>query len=410
MITKPELLAPAGDLSKLKTAVDYGADAVYTGGEMFSLRTACDNFSFKDMAVGVEYAHKQGVKVYLACNSFARNRDIALLPDYVKKMAEIGVDACIVSDLGTLSVIREAVPDMNIHISTQASTSNYAACMQWYKLGASRIVLSRELSLDEITDIRRRIPADLQLECFVHGAVCVSHSGRCLLSDYMTGRSANRGDCAHACRWNYSLMEESRPGEFMPVYETDNGTFIMNSKDLNMIRHIPAMIMAGINSLKIEGRVKSEYYVASTVSAYRRAIDDCMESLEKYESNLDSYYEDTCKVSHREYYQGFYFGDPHSDGQQYGSASYIRDWEVCAVVIGYDPIKRLTLCRQKNKIFTGEIMETLSPGKPCRKFKPTVLLDFEGNPIDSTPHAHMKFYMDIPVVLPTGTFIRKPVE
>lgn len=409
MISVPELLAPAGDLSKLITAVDYGADAVYTGGEMFSLRTACENFSFHDMAKGIEYAKKKNVKVYLACNCFAKNRDILLLPDYISKMYEIGVDACIVSDLGTFSVIKETVPDMKIHISTQASTSNYAACMQWYKLGASRIVLSRELSLDEIADIRRHIPEDLELEAFVHGAICVSHSGRCLLSDYMTGRSANRGDCAHACRWNYSLMEETRPNEFMPVYETDNGTFIMNSKDLNMIQHIPAMIMSGIDSLKIEGRVKSEYYVASTISAYRRAIDDCMDSLEKYESNLDSYYQDTCKVSHREYYQGFYFGDPHSKGQQYGTSSYVRDWEVCGEIIGYDPIKRLTLCRQKNKFFAGEMIETLAPGKKCVQFKADKIWDKDGELIDSTPHAHMEFYLDIPEILPSGSFLRKPV-
>lgn len=400
MILKPELLAPAGDLSKLKTAIDYGADAVYTGGEMFSLRTACDNFSYKDMEKGVVYAKDRGAKVYLACNCFARNRDIILLPEYIKTMAQTGIDACIVSDIGTFSVIKEAVPEMKIHISTQASVSNYAACNQWYKLGAERIILSRELTLDEITQIRRNIPSELELEAFVHGAVCVSHSGRCLLSDYMTGRGANRGDCAHACRWNYSLMEQTRPNEYMPVYETDNGTFIMNSKDLNMIKYIPAMLMSGINSLKIEGRVKSEYYVASIVSAYRRAIDDCLENIAKYEDNLDSYYEDTCKVSHREYYQGFFFGDPHEEGQQYGSSSYVRDWEVCAQVVGYDPVKRLTLCRQKNKIVLGETIESLSPGRAPVEFVAQKLWDEEGKIIESTPHAHMLFYMDIPKVLP----------
>ena len=409
MILRPELLAPAGDLSKLKTAVDYGADAVYTGGEMFSLRTACDNFSYRDMEKGVAYAKDNGVKVYLACNCFARNHDIILLPDYIKNMAKTGIDACIVSDFGTFSVIKEAVPDMKIHISTQASTSNFAACNQWYKLGAQRIILSRELSLDEIAQIRRNIPSGLELEAFVHGAICVSHSGRCLLSDYMTGRGANRGDCAHACRWNYSLMEQTRPGEYMPVIETDTGTFIMNSKDLNMIRNIPALMMAGINSFKIEGRVKSEYYVASIVSAYRRAIDDCLESIDKYEGNLESYYEDTCKVSHREYYQGFYFGDPHEEGQQYGSSSYVRDWEVCAEIVGYDPIKRLTLCRQKNKIFSGEFLETLSPRRQSVKFTAEKLWNENGERIDSTPHAHMLFYADVPMVLPAGSYLRKQV-
>ncbi len=333
---KAEMLAPAGDLSKLRTAVDYGADAVYTGGERFSLRSACGNFSFEDMEKGVDYAHRYGRKVYLACNSFARNHEIRALPEYIQRMAQIGVDACIVSDLGTFSTIREIAPEMKIHISTQASTSNFAACAAWHALGAARIVLSRELSLAEIADIRKNVPAGLELETFVHGAVCVSHSGRCLLSDYMAARSANRGDCAQPCRWNYALVEQKRPGQYMPVFETDTGTFIMNSKDLNMIRHIPQMLMAGVDSLKIEGRVKSEYYVAGVVGAYRRALDDCYENLEKYEQNIETYYEDTCKVSHREYFTGFFLGEPGSDGQQYGSATYVRDWEVSARVIGYD--------------------------------------------------------------------------
>ena len=248
-----ELLAPAGNLEKLRTAIDYGADAVYTGGEAYSLRTACENFSLDDLAKGVDYAKSYGKAVYLACNCFMRNRDLAEFPDFIAAAAQTGIDACILSDLGTLALVREHAPGLKVHVSTQASVSNYAACMQWMALGASRIILARELSLLEISEIRRRVPESLELETFVHGAVCVSHSGRCLLSNYLTGRSSNLGDCAHSCRWKYALMEERRPGDFYPVLETDTGTFILNAKDLNMIRHLPELMMAGVNSFKIEG-------------------------------------------------------------------------------------------------------------------------------------------------------------
>lgn len=404
---KIELLAPAGDLSKLRTAIDYGADAVYTGGEIFSLRTACENFSPSDLAKGVAYAKKYGKKVYLACNCFARNNEIMQLPEYIKTMEQTGIDAVIVSDLGVMSIIKEYAPSLHVHISTQTSTSNFAACRQWHRLGAKRVILSRELSLSEISEIRKNVPPDLQLETFVHGAVCVSHSGRCLLSDYMASRSANRGDCAHACRWNYALMEEKRPGQYMPVFETDTGTFILNSKDLNMIEHIPQMMMAGIDSLKIEGRVKSEYYVASIVAAYRRAVDDCYESIETYEKNKSSYCEDTCKVSHREYFTGFFFGAPGESGQQYGSSSYIRDWEVAAEVVGYDALKGLTECVQKNKFLQGDTLETLSPGADCFSFAADKIYDENLAEISSTPHAAMKFYLNIPKVLPKGSFLRR---
>lgn len=407
---KAELLAPAGDLEKLYTAIDYGADAVYTGGEMFSLRTACDNFSVEDMARGVEYAHRFGKKVYLACNCFPHNHEIALLPEYIRNMAQTGIDGCIVSDLGSFSVIRETCPDLKLHISTQASTANYASCMAWYRLGAKRIVLSRELSLREITEIRRRIPADLELETFVHGAVCVSHSGRCLLSDYMAGRSANRGDCAHSCRWKYALVEEQRPNQYMPITETDTGTFIMNSKDLNMIRHLPEMLMAGIDSLKIEGRVKSSYYVASIVSAYRRALDTFYEDMDEYMEKRDEFFEDTCKVSHREYFTGFFLEDPKREGQQYGSASYIRDWEVCAQVLRYDALRGLALCEQRNKFFQGDTLEALYPQGERVTFDADILLDEQYQPIASTPHAAMRFYVKVPKMLPKGAYLRRQLR
>jgi len=407
---KAELLAPAGDPEKLYTAIDYGADAVYTGGEMFSLRTACDNFSVEDMVKGVEYAHRFGKKVYLACNCFPHNQEMALLPEYIQNMAQAGIDGCIVSDLGSFSVIRETCPDLKLHISTQASTANYASCMAWYRLGARRIVLSRELSLREITEIRRRIPADLELETFVHGAVCVSHSGRCLLSDYMAGRSANRGDCAHSCRWKYALVEEQRPNQYMPICETDTGTFIMNSKDLNMIRHLPEMLMAGIDSLKIEGRVKSSYYVAAIVSAYRRALDTFYEDMDAYMEKRDEFFEDTCKVSHREYFTGFFLDDPHREGQQYGSASYIRDWEVCAQVLRYDALRGLALCEQRNKFFQGDTLEALYPQGDRITFDADVLLDEQYQPIASTPHAAMRFYVRVPKMLPKGAYLRRQLR
>ncbi len=406
-MNKAELLAPAGDLEKLYTAIDYGADAVYTGGEMFSLRSACENFSFDEMAKGVDYAHRFGKKVYLACNCFARNNEIAVLPEYITNMAAAGIDGCIVSDLGTFSVIRETCPDLKVHISTQASTANYASCLAWYKLGARRIVLSRELSLREITEIRRRIPVDLELETFVHGAICVSHSGRCLLSDYMAGRSANRGDCAHSCRWKYALVEEKRPGQYMPITETDTGTFIMNSKDLNMIRHLPEMLMAGINSLKIEGRVKSQYYVASVVSAYRRALDTFYEDMDAYMERRDEFYEDTCKVSHHEYFTGFFLDEPGRDGQQYGTASYVRDWEVCAEVLRYDALRGLAYCEQRNKFFQGDTLEALYPGGDRLTFDADILLDENYQPIASTPHAAMRFYVSVPKMLPRGAYLRR---
>ncbi len=405
-----ELLAPAGNLEKLRTAIDYGADAVYTGGEAYSLRTACENFSLDDLAKGVDYAKSYGKAVYLACNCFMRNRDLAEFPDFIAAAAQTGIDACILSDLGTLALVREHAPGLKVHVSTQASVSNYAACMQWMALGASRIILARELSLLEISEIRRRVPESLELETFVHGAVCVSHSGRCLLSNYLTGRSSNLGDCAHSCRWKYALIEERRPGDFYPVLETDTGTFILNAKDLNMIRHLPELMMAGVNSFKIEGRIKSEYYVASIVSAYRRAIDACVEDLNIYTENLDSYYAETCKVSHRAYHTGFFFDNPDGSGQQYENAAYIRDWEVAARVVGYDAIRGLTACTQRNKIKQGDWLEALAPHAEPFSFQAKGMTDAEGRPIFSTPHAQMPFYMDIPKVLPKGTFLRKQTD
>lgn len=402
-----ELLAPAGNLAKLRTAIDYGADAVYIGGEEYSLRSACENFSPDDMAKGVAYAKKYGKRVYVACNCFMRNRDIDLLPDYISAVAKTGIDACILSDLGTLSAVRKCAPELKVHVSTQASVSNYSSCLEWMRLGASRIVLARELSLAEIAEIRRHIPADLELEAFVHGAVCMAHSGRCLLSNYLAGRSANAGDCAHSCRWKYALVEEKRPGDYYPLFETDTGAFILNAKDLNMIRHIPELMLAGVNSFKIEGRVKSEYYVASIVSTYRRAIDACISDVSAYTDHIDDFYNETCKVSHRAYHTGFYFDEPDRDGQQYESSEYIRNWEVAARVIGYDAVRGLTACTQRNKIRQGDWLEVLAPNMDSFSFQARGLRDADGQSIQSTPHAQMLFFMDIPKVLPKGAFLRR---
>lgn len=403
---KPELLAPAGNLTKLKAAVTYGADAVYIGGEDFSLRCASDNFTFEEMAKGVDFAHKRGAKVYLACNTVPHNNEIVGFPEYLKEAVKTGIDAVIVSDLGMFSQVKRYAPGVDIHISTQANTMNYESCRMWHELGASRVVLARELTLEEIKDIRKNIPDSLELEAFVHGAMCISHSGRCLLSSFMINRDANRGDCAQSCRWKYYLMEEKRQGEYFPISESSNGTFILNSKDLCMIEHIPELVSAGINSLKLEGRVKSEYYVASIVSAYRRAIDDCYENLEKYEQNKEKYFKEVSKVSHRDYYTGFFFGN-NSQGQIYKNSSYIRNYDLVAIVESYDYKTGLATLRQRNKFLAGEILEVLAPDYEPFEFKVTRMFNESGEEIYSAPHAEMRVIVPVPRPLGDYTFLRR---
>jgi len=403
---KPELLAPAGDYTKLVHAVVYGADAVYIGGEHFSLRTASANFSPSEMRAGIEFAHRKGAKVYVAVNAVPHDDELSEFPDYIKGVADSGADGVIVTDPGTFMLVKKHAPGLELHISTQASTVNAESCKFWHSLGAKRIVLGRELTLDEITEIRRNIPEDLELEAFVHGAMCVSYSGRCLLSDFMTGRGANRGECAQPCRWKYFLTEEKRPNEHFPICESDTGTFIMNSKDVCMITHIPEMIQAGINSFKIEGRVKTEFYVASVVAAYREAIDDCCDDILKYSENLDKYYEEVCKVSHREYYNGFYFGYP-QEGQNYRESSYIRDYELIAVVNGYDANTKRIKVNQRNKFSVGETVEILSPGKPFSTFTIGKMYDANGNFILSAPHAEMDVEIEYDDYVPEYSFIRR---
>ena len=313
---KPELLAPGGSLEKLKAAIEYGADAVYIGGEAYSLRVAAENFTLDEMREGIEFAHSRGKKVYLTANILPHNSDIADFEEYVKEIRPLGFDAVLAADLGIFDILRKNAPELNIHISTQANNVNYRSARVWHEMGASRVVLAREMSLAEIGEIRAKTPPELELEAFVHGAMCISYSGRCLLSNYMTARDANLGACAHPCRWNYALVEQTRPGEYMPVFENERGSFIFNSKDLCMIEHIPELVKSGISSFKIEGRVKTSYYLATVVKAYREEIDRYFAAPDRYvfdKAQLD----ELCKVSHRPYTKGFYFGKPDGKEQVY---------------------------------------------------------------------------------------------
>lgn len=395
---KPELLAPAGDLEKLKMAIIYGADAVYLAGERFGLRTASKNFSIEEIEEGVNFAHSRRKKVYVTMNIVPHNEDLIGIEDYVKKLYDIKVDAVIVSDPGIFSIIRRTVPDMPIHLSTQASVTNYETIMFWYNHGIKRIVLARELSLKEIEEIIKRIPEDMEIETFVHGAMCISYSGRCLLSNYMVGRDANRGDCAHPCRWKYHLVEEKRPGEYFPVFEDDKGTFILNSKDLCMIEHIPQLVNAGIRSFKIEGRVKSAYYVATVVRSYRMAIDEYFKDPHNY-SFKKEWMDEIKKASHRDFTTGFYFGKPTEEDQVYGSSSYIRGYDFVGLVLDYDEKTGLATIEQRNRMFIGDEIEVFGPNKVHFTQRIENMWDEEGNEIDVAPHPQqiIKIKMDRPV-------------
>lgn len=387
-----ELLAPAGNLEKLKTAIIYGADAVYIGGEAYSLRAMADNFVDEAMKEALEFAHSRGKKIYVTINIFPHNSDLAGIPAYAKKLYDFGVDAVIVSDLGVFSMIREAAPDLHIHISTQANNTNYASATVWRRMGATRVVLARELSLKEIKEIREKVPEDLELEAFVHGAMCMAYSGRCLLSNYMTGRDANRGACAHPCRYKYYLMEEKRPGEYFEIREDERGSYIMNSMDLCMIEHIPELIESGITSLKIEGRMKSSYYVATVVKAYRQALDSYLRDKENYKFDPEWLVE-VSKASHREFSTGFYFGKPKK--QIYASSSYIRTHDIVGIVKDYDPESSMAVIEQRNKVLKGDEVEILTPYEKNYSIKLEKLWDEEGNEIDSTPHPQMIYKIKV---------------
>ncbi|NLL82291.1 MAG: U32 family peptidase [Tissierellia bacterium] len=382
---KVELLAPAGDLEKLKMAIIYGADAIYLGGEAFGLRKASKNFSIEQIKEGVDFAHERGKKVYVTLNIVPHNKDLIGLEEYVSELYNVNVDAVIVSDPGMFMIIKKTVPEMEIHISTQASITNYETIMFWYNLGARRIVLARELSFEEIKEITSKIPEDLDIEAFVHGAMCMSYSGRCLLSNYMTGRDANMGDCAQPCRYKYAVVEEKRPGEYFPIEEDDEGTFIFNSKDLCMIEHIPELIKSGIYSFKVEGRVKSSYYVATVIRSYRMAIDEYYKNPENYVYN-PKLLEEIKKVSHRDFTTGFYFEKPTDEAQVYSTNSYIRGYDFVGMVLDYDKESQIATIEQRNRMFKGEEIEIFGPGVDYFTQKIEYMWDESGNEIDVAPH------------------------
>ncbi len=403
---KPEILSPAGDINCLKTALDFGADAVYLAGKLFGMRTSSQNFDIADMAKAVELCHERDVKVYVTCNIVAHNEEIKLLPNFIKECAKINIDAFIVSDLGVLSLIKKHAPNVDIHISTQAGVANYETANMLHALGAKRVVLARELSFEEIKEIRDNTDKDLEIECFVHGAMCVSFSGRCLLSSYMTKRDPNRGDCAQPCRWEYELIEKKRPNQGFEIFEEkfDSGrsaTYIMNSKDMCMIEHMPKLIKAGISSLKIEGRAKSEYYVASVTSAYRKALDFVL-SNEGKELPLEIL-EEVDKISHRQYSTGFYMGD--EPGQNVDDGGYIRTWDVVAVCETWE--NGVAKLSQRNKFLLGEEVEVLQPKGELIHLTIEEMKDEREKEIESAPHATMTVYIKSEKEIQNGSYIRR---
>ena len=389
-----ELLIPAGSLEVLKVAVLYGADAVYLGGEAFGLRAKAKNFTLEEIREGIDFAHSHGVKVYITANILAHNGDLPGVEAYFSELRELKPDALIISDPGVFAIARRVCPEIDIHISTQANNTNYGTYRFWWELGARRVVSARELSLAEIREIRDRIPEEMEIESFIHGAMCISYSGRCLLSNFLTGRDANQGACTHPCRWKYSLVEETRPGECFPVMENDRGTFIFNSKDLCMIEHIPEMVEAGIDSFKIEGRMKTALYVATVTRAYRLAIDAFRRDPEEYRANLAWYREEIGKCTNREFTTGFYFGKPGPDSQIYENSTYITNSVYLGRVDAVDGEGRCRL-EQKNKFSVGEELELMKPDG--RNIPVTVrgIWDMEGNPQESCPHARQIIDVDL---------------
>lgn len=381
---KVELLAPAGDLEKFKTAIQYGADAVYLAGDKLGLRTASKNFSLDDIKEATKIAHDLDKKVYLTLNVISHNKDLEGVDEYIQSLDEAGVDAFIVSDPGIFQKVKTLAPSKEIHISTQANITNTATVEFWKSLGADRVILARELSLEEIKEIKNEVKDSIMIEAFVHGAMCMSYSGRCLLSNFMTGRSANMGDCAHPCRYKYYLMEETRPGEYYPITEDEKGSYIMNSKDLCMINYIPELVEAGVDSFKIEGRVKSEYYVATVINQYRRAIDDYYEDIEKYKFNRDNniYLEEIMKVSHRDFTTAFFFGDVKEASLTYDNSSYIRLYDFIARVLDYDEDKKLMKVQERNKFSIGDEVEIFGP-KFYDKFTINKIYDEDMNEVDN---------------------------
>ncbi|MDD3165601.1 MAG: U32 family peptidase [Oscillospiraceae bacterium] len=403
MNNKPEILSPAGDMERLKMAVAFGADAVYLAGKQFGMRGGVPNFTDEELARAVQYCHGRGVRVHVTVNTLPHEQELAALPDYLRHLDAIGADALIVADLGVFRMAQKLCPHAQLHISTQAGIVNAASASAWYELGASRVVLARELSLAEIIAIRKATPPQLEMETFVHGAMCVSFSGRCLLSNYMTGRDGNRGVCAQPCRWKYALVEEKRPGQYFPIGEDDGGTYIMNSKDLCMIDHVQALLNAGVNALKIEGRAKSAYYTAVITNAYHHAVDAALAG-----KPLEAVWRDeVMKVSHRNYYTGFYFETP-TAGQFYEDARYVRDWQVSALVLSCEE-NGSAVITQRNRFWKGDTLELIAPGRAPQPYVVERMLDENGAEVDCARHAAQILHIQLPFCAPPYTILRKEV-
>ena len=402
MNRRPELLVPASNLEVLKVAVRYGADAVYIGGEAFGLRAKAKNFSMEDMREGIRYAHAHGVRVHVTANILAHNRDLPGMRAYFQELKELQPDALIIADPGAFMLAREICPEIDIHVSTQANNTNYLTYQFWHAQGAKRVVSARELSLAEIREIRENIPADMEIESFIHGAMCISYSGRCLLSSYFTGRDANQGACTHPCRWKYALVEETRPGEYLPVYENERGTFLFNSKDLCMLEHIPELLDSGIDSFKIEGRMKTALYVATVARTYRKAIDDCLQSEELWRQNLPWYQEQIRSCTYREFTTGFFFGRPDEEAQIYDSNTYHKGYTYLGLVGEIEPTDGHCpadcICtEQRNKFSVGETIEVMKPDGSSPAAKVLAIYDGDGNPMESAPHPKQKLYVKLDV-------------
>lgn len=406
---RPELLIPAGSPEVLKIAAIYGADAVYIGGEEFGLRAKAKNFSMEEMEEGIAFAHARGAKVYVTANIFAHNDDLAKVRSYFLKLREIRPDALIISDPGVFSLAREICPEIEIHISTQANNTNYGTYLFWHARGAKRVVSARELSLAEIRGIREKIPEDLQIETFVHGAMCISYSGRCLLSNFLTGRDANRGACTHPCRWKYALAEETRPGEYMPVFENERGTYLFNSKDLCMIEHIPELIEAGIDSFKVEGRMKTALYVATVARAYRKAIDDCLASPEQYRANLPWYLKQVRGCTYRQYATGFFFGKPSDETQNYDDNAYVKEYTYLGMAESCEK-EGFVKIRQRNKFSVGDKIEVMRPGGEDAVAVVRQILDEDGRATESAPHPKQTLFVDLGMPLEPYDILRRKEE
>ena len=391
---RPELLIPASSLEVLKIAVIYGADAVYIGGEAFGLRAKAKNFSMEEIREGIAFAHAHDVKVYITANILAHNGDLDGVREYFAELREIKPDALIISDPGVYMIAKEVCPEIERHISTQANNTNYGTYRFWYEQGAKRVVSARELSLAEIKEIRANIPDDLEIETFIHGAMCISYSGRCLLSNYFTGRDANQGACTHPCRWKYAVVEEKRPGEYLPVYENERGTYIFNSKDLCMIEHIPELMEAGIDSFKIEGRMKTALYVATVARTYRRAIDDYKQSPELYREHMAWYQEQISNCTYRQFTTGFFFGKPSDEAQIYDNNTYVKEYTYLGIV-GERNEEGLYRIEQRNKFSVGESIEVMKPDGANITVTVQRIVDEEGNDMESAPHPKQVLYIDL---------------